>query len=78
LGRVSLTCPECFWAKAQPQVNASTNNDINFVCFFTSSYPFLFVIRILDYAVMENETETADLLRKHGGKTGEELKGAGN
>ena len=28
----------------------------------------------LDYA----EGETADLLRKHGGKTGEELKAAGN
>jgi len=25
-----------------------------------------------------NKTETADVLRKHGGKTGEELKAAGN
>ena len=31
----------------------------------------------LDYAVKENQTETADLLRKHGGKTGEELKAEG-
>ena len=28
----------------------------------------------LDYAIGENHTETADLLRKHGGKTGAELK----
>ena len=28
----------------------------------------------LDYANKYNHTETADLLRKHGGKTGEELK----
>jgi len=31
----------------------------------------------LDYAVRKNYTETADLLRKHGGKTGEELKAEG-
>ena len=31
----------------------------------------------LDLAVTEDKPETADLLRKHGGKTGEELK-AGN
>jgi hypothetical protein len=28
----------------------------------------------LDMAIKRNHTETADLLRKHGGKTGEELK----
>ena len=28
----------------------------------------------LDVAIIQNKTETADLLRKHGGKTGEELK----
>ena len=28
----------------------------------------------LDLAIKYNKTETADLLRKHGGKTGEELK----
>ena len=28
----------------------------------------------LDLAISRNRTETADLLRKHGGKTGEELK----
>ena len=28
----------------------------------------------LDYAIIGKDTETADLLRKHGGKTGEELK----
>ncbi|MAH75337.1 MAG: hypothetical protein CBC62_03555 [Opitutia bacterium TMED102] len=28
----------------------------------------------LDWAIREKNTETADLLRKHGGKTGEELK----
>jgi len=28
----------------------------------------------LDWAIQLNRTETADLLRKHGGKTGEELK----
>jgi ankyrin repeat protein len=28
----------------------------------------------LDWAIRFDETETADLLRKHGGKTGEELK----
>ena len=32
----------------------------------------------LDWAINFNHTETADLLRKHGGKTGEELKAAGN
>ena len=28
----------------------------------------------LDWAIFNKDTETADLLRKHGGKTGEELK----
>ena len=32
----------------------------------------------LDWAIKYNDTETADLLRKHGGKTSEELKAAGN
>ena len=32
----------------------------------------------LDEAIENDETEIADLLRKHGGKTGEELKAAGN
>ncbi|MDP6189635.1 MAG: ankyrin repeat domain-containing protein, partial [Gammaproteobacteria bacterium] len=32
----------------------------------------------LDFAIIRKRTETADLLRKHGGKTGEELKAAGN
>jgi len=31
----------------------------------------------LDGAIQWNQTETADLLRKHGGKTGEELKAEG-
>jgi ankyrin repeat protein len=31
----------------------------------------------LDMAVTYKQTETADLLRKHGGKTGEELKAEG-
>jgi len=31
----------------------------------------------LDWAIRGEETETADLLRKHGGKTGEELKTEG-
>jgi len=31
----------------------------------------------LDEAISNDETETADLLRKHGGKTGEELKAEG-
>jgi ankyrin repeat protein len=31
----------------------------------------------LDLAIITNETETADLLRKYGGKTGEELKAEG-
>ena len=31
----------------------------------------------LDAANETNQTETADLLRKHGGKTGEELKAEG-
>ena len=31
----------------------------------------------LDVAIEENQTEIADLLRKHGGKTGEELKAEG-
>ena len=31
----------------------------------------------LDWAVEEDHTETADLLRKHGGKTGAELKAEG-
>jgi hypothetical protein len=29
-------------------------------------------------AIMQGRHETADLLRKHGGKTGEELKAEGN
>ena len=32
----------------------------------------------LDWAIKFKQTEIADLLRKHGGKTGEELKAAGN
>ena len=32
----------------------------------------------LDRAIEYNQPETADLLRKHGGKTGEELEAAGN
>ena len=31
----------------------------------------------LDWAIRRNVTETADLIRKHGGKTGEELKAEG-
>jgi len=31
----------------------------------------------LDWAILNDETETADLLRKHGGKTGAELKAEG-
>jgi ankyrin repeat protein len=31
----------------------------------------------LDLAEAHNQTETADLLRKHGGKTGEELEAEG-
>ena len=31
----------------------------------------------LDRAIQRNRTEIADLLRKHGGKTGEELKAEG-
>ena len=31
----------------------------------------------LDWAIFNKDTETADLLRKHGGKTGEELKAEG-
>jgi hypothetical protein len=34
----------------------------------------LFRLTPLDSAIYAKETETADLLRKHGGKTGEELK----
>ncbi|MDB4681061.1 hypothetical protein OAF00_00645 [bacterium] len=32
----------------------------------------------LDLAIELKKNKTADLLRKHGGKTGEELKAAGN
>jgi hypothetical protein len=32
----------------------------------------------LDWAIFNKDTEIADLLRKHGGKTGEELKAEGN
>jgi ankyrin repeat protein len=31
----------------------------------------------LDWAIKQKQTEIADLLRKHGGKTGEELKAEG-
>jgi len=31
----------------------------------------------LDFAIVDKQSETADLLRKHGGKTGEELKAEG-
>ena len=31
----------------------------------------------LDWAIQRDQTETVDLLRKHGGKTGEELKAEG-
>jgi hypothetical protein len=36
-----------------------------------------FIFRPLDHAEAHNQTEIADLLRKHGGKTGEELKAEG-
>ena len=32
----------------------------------------------LDSSIMRDQTETTDLLREHGGKTGEELKAEGN
>jgi len=32
----------------------------------------------LDWAIQRDQTETADVLRKHGAKTGEALKAAGN
>ena len=32
----------------------------------------------IDSAIKRNETEITELLRKHGGKTGEELKATGN
>ena len=32
----------------------------------------------LDWTILNEQLKTADLLRKHGGKTGEELKAAGN
>jgi len=32
---------------------------------------------LLDKAIRKDDTETADLIRKHGGKTGEELKAEG-
>ena len=32
---------------------------------------------LLDHAILNDYTKTADLLRKHGGKTGEELKAEG-
>jgi hypothetical protein len=35
------------------------------------------VTTLLDMAIKWNHTEIADLLRKHGGKTGEELKAEG-
>jgi len=31
----------------------------------------------LDFAIVDKQSETADLLRKYGGKTGEELKAEG-
>ena len=31
----------------------------------------------LDWCIIKNQSETADLLRKHGGKTGEELEAEG-
>ncbi len=33
---------------------------------------------LLDWAIEDNQPEIADFLRKYGGKTGEELKAAGN
>jgi len=36
------------------------------------------VIFLISMAESVNKTETADVLRKHGGKTGEALKAAGN
>jgi len=39
--------------------------------------PFHFAPTPLDYALVFNQSETADLLRKHGAKTGEELKAEG-
>jgi hypothetical protein len=38
---------------------------------------YSFVGTPLDLAIQLKRTETADLLRKHGGKTGEELKTEG-
>ena len=37
----------------------------------------LFILTPLDDAIRRKQTATADLLRKHGGKTGEELKAEG-
>ena len=34
-------------------------------------------LTLLDIAIKNNHNEIADLLRKHGGKTGEELKAEG-
>jgi len=45
-------------------VNAKSSNDA-------------LLVTPLDAAIKSNQTEFADLLRKHGGKTGEELKAAG-
>ena len=33
---------------------------------------------LLDWAIFTKDTETAEILRKHGGKTAEELKATGN
>ena len=37
-----------------------------------------YYITPLDWAIIQNQSATADLLRKHGGKRGKELKAAGN
>ena len=42
-----------------------------------TSIEIFLVVTPLDWAIEDNHTEIADLLRKHGGKTGEELKAEG-
>ena len=49
-----------------------TGNEVG----LTSTEIFL-VLTPLDWAIQDKHTEIADLLRKHGAKTGEELKAEG-
>jgi len=58
------------------EVLIASEADVNAITYKTTTDDF--VLTPLDMAIAYKQTETADLIRKHAGKQGEELKAAGN